>query len=215
MMRFRVSPRTVLISIVAGAILTSATVVLPILRPTNMTVLAFPDASSPDVTSVRTYEIIYAYGVCVVTSRLESYAKYPERLNDSYFAKPALPKWLPASEDNLRMDLAAGWPFLAARGYAVPTSPKDPSSAFTWHGCCDFGYSPTLWDGTWRRCIPLIPLPQGATIDVLLFALLVLSCHVVPAYVRYRVRRQKHLCAACAYPLMGHEGMCPECGGRV
>jgi len=156
----------------------------------------------------------------------------PDPRGDWFFAKRPIQSWSalerkPSARNELIIEDARGWPFLAWRctfeGHTQKpgTQWRHPLwNEIDLHG--GIRIRPTFDNiGDFEaiygsRAIPIRPIVFGLLGDVIIWSIVWTILSYLPfSYVvlRHRRRRKKTLCVRCAYDIRGHNHVrCPECG---
>ncbi len=125
------------------------------------------------------------------------------------------PKWsracVPPDEADYELravwEDARGWPMLSLLSYSYDFGGRVESS---W--ALDLGG--TQGPMGLPRVLPLRPILIGNAVNTVSFAAVLWAIVLGPGTLRRFIRRRRHLCPACGYPV-GESKLCTECGGEV
>jgi hypothetical protein len=102
---------------------------------------------------------------------------------------------------------ARGWPMVCLVSYSLDFGGR-PEAPWA----LDLGG--TQGPAGLRRVLPLRPLAVGVAANTVFYAVVLWSAVLGPSAVRRFIRRRRHLCPACGYPI-GESRLCTECGRKV
>ena len=120
----------------------------------------------------------------------------------------------------LVQEIRAGWPTRCAwcEGFSDDERGFMPQIKFDW----EFAISAPRWIPprpmtcsfhlvTFRPPVPLCPIWPGFAINTIFYAAILWLLFAAPGFVRGRIRRHRHQCPSCGYPI-GASPVCTECG---
>ena len=127
----------------------------------------------------------------------------------------SVPRWSRAStppnegdyEQRAVWEDARGWPLVCLLSYSADFGGR---VKFPW--ALDVGG--TQGPMGLPRVLPLRPILMGNVVNTVSFAAGLWAIVLGPGTLRRFIRRRRHLCPACGYPV-GESKLCTECGGEV
>ncbi|MHC4217971.1 MAG: hypothetical protein ACYSU7_05890 [Planctomycetota bacterium] len=127
----------------------------------------------------------------------------------------AVPGWSRAAtpphesnyEERAVWEDARGWPMVCLLSYSADFGGR---VKFPW--ALDLGG--TQGPMGLPRVLPLRPILSGFAINTLVYAVALWSIILGPTTLRRTIRRRRHRCPACGYPI-GESDLCSECGGAL